>query len=67
MLKTSASGVFASFRPSTYGNGEGKILIRSRLIEASGASEAWYVPPRAFIRSGLACGMARLGAPGLGG
>ncbi len=26
--------------------GEGKVLIRSHVIEASGSSEAWYVPPR---------------------
>ncbi len=47
--------------------GEGKVPIRSRLIEASGSSEAWYVPPQPFARCGLACGTARLGALGLGG
>jgi len=46
---------------------EGKVLIRSHVIEASGSSEAWYVPPRRFARCGLASGTARLGAPGLGG
>ena len=34
--------------------GEGKVLIRSHVIEASGSSEAWYVPPRTFARCGLA-------------
>jgi hypothetical protein len=33
---------------------EGKELIRSHLIEASGSSEAWYVPSRLFARCGLA-------------
>ncbi len=47
--------------------GEGKVLIRSHVIEASGSSEAWYVPPRRIARCGLARGEARLGAPGLGG
>jgi hypothetical protein len=47
--------------------GEGKVPIRSHVIEASGSSEAWYVPPRLFACCGLACGEARLGVPGLGG
>ena len=34
--------------------GDGKALIRSHVIEASGSSEAWYVPPRLLIRCGLA-------------
>jgi len=33
---------------------EGKIPIRSHVIEASGSSEAWCVPPRPFPRCGLA-------------
>ena len=33
--------------------GEGKVPIRSRLIEASGSSEAWSVPPRSFAHCGL--------------
>ena len=47
--------------------GEGKVLIRSPVIEASGSSEAWYVPPLLFARCGLACGTARLGALGWAG
>jgi hypothetical protein len=43
------------------------MTIRSHVIEASGSSEAWYVPPRPFTHCGLAWGKARLGAPGLGG
>jgi hypothetical protein len=31
----------------------GKVPIRSHVIEASGSSEAWYVPLRAFTRCGL--------------
>jgi hypothetical protein len=34
--------------------GDGKVLIRSHVIEASGSSEAWYVPPHLFARCGLA-------------
>jgi hypothetical protein len=44
--------VLTSFRGSTH-KGEGKIPIRSHVIEASGSSEALYVPPRLFIRCGL--------------
>ena len=33
--------------------GDGKVLIRSNVIKASGSSEAWYVPPRLFARCGL--------------
>jgi hypothetical protein len=44
----------------------GKVPIRSHLLEASGSSEAWYVPPRTLARSAER-GVARLGAPGLGG
>ncbi len=33
---------------------EGKVPIRSHVIEASGSSEAWYVPPRPVARCGLA-------------
>ena len=33
--------------------GDGKVLIRSHVIEASGSSEAWYVPLRLFARCGL--------------
>ena len=47
--------------------GEGKVPIRSHVIEASGSSKAWYVPPRRFARCGLACGTARLGALGWAG
>jgi hypothetical protein len=32
----------------------GKVPIRSHVIEASGSSEAWYVPPPVFTRCGLA-------------
>src|SRR5215510_15876042 len=48
-------GVLASFRPSTYRSKPtgGNVPIRSHLIEASGSSEAWYVPPRALTRCGL--------------
>jgi uncharacterized membrane protein len=48
MLKKAASFVLASLGTSTYGlrlTG-GKVTIRSHVIEASGSSEAWYVPPR---------------------
>jgi hypothetical protein len=41
--------------------------MRSQVIEASGSSEAWCVPTRILACCGLACGVARLGAPGLGG
>jgi len=34
--------------------GDGKVLIRSHVIEASGSSEAWYVPPWPFARCGRA-------------
>ena len=34
--------------------GEGKIPIRSHVIEASGSSEAWHVHPRLFAGCGLA-------------
>jgi hypothetical protein len=54
MLKNPASGVLASLRGSTRGTCGGKELIRSQVIEASGSSEAWYVPPRLFARCGLA-------------
>ena len=47
--------------------GDDNVLIPSHAIEASGSSEAWYVPPRLFTRCGLACGEARLGATGSGG
>jgi hypothetical protein len=67
MLKKSASGVLASLRDSTYGISGGKEPIRSHVIEASGSSEAWYVPPRLFTRCGLARGTGRLGAPGWAG
>jgi hypothetical protein len=29
------------------------MLIRSHVIEASGSSEAWYVPPRASLAAAL--------------
>ena len=32
----------------------GKVPILPRVIEASGASEVWYVPHRLFTRCGLA-------------
>ena len=58
-----------SFKPLSEGDlvAGGKVLIRSHVIEASGSSEAWYVPPRLFARCGLACGTVRLGAPGWAG
>ncbi|MBH0204366.1 MAG: hypothetical protein HP498_00805 [Nitrospira sp.] len=56
MLKKSASGVLASLRGSTRGTCGDKERIRSHVIEASGSSEAWYVPPRLFARCGLADG-----------
>ena len=34
--------------------GDGKVLIRSHVIEASGSSEAWYALLRLFARCGLA-------------
>ena len=46
---------------------EGTVPIRPHVIEASGSSEARCIPLRPFARYGLACGKARLGAPGLGG
>jgi hypothetical protein len=47
MAKTASSFVLGSSNPSTYARPTGgKILIRSHVIEASGSSEAWYVPPR---------------------
>jgi len=33
--------------------GDGKVLNRSPVIEASGPSEAWYVPVRLFARCSL--------------
>ena len=33
--------------------GDGKVLIRSPVIEASGSSEAWYVPPRPSLTAAL--------------
>ncbi len=53
-LKKSASGVLASLRGSPYGRARGKVPLRSHMIEASGSSEAWYVPIRLFARCGLA-------------
>jgi len=38
--------VLDSLRGSTCLFTGGKVPIRSQLIEASGSSEAWYVPPR---------------------
>jgi hypothetical protein len=67
MLKKSASGVLASLRGSPYGISGGKEPIRSHVIEASGSSEAWYVPPRLFARCGLTRGKGCLGAPGWAG
>jgi hypothetical protein len=64
MLKKSASGVPRIAEAASRGRshrseaqraeGEGKVPIRSHVIEASGSSEAWYVPPRLFARCGLA-------------
>ena len=34
--------------------GDGKVFIRSHVIEASGSSEAWHVPSHLFARCGLA-------------
>src|SRR5512147_1105954 len=67
MLKKSASSALASLRGSTRGTCGGKELIRSHVIEASGSSEVGYVPPRLFVRCGVACGTVRLGAPGWAG
>jgi hypothetical protein len=53
-LIKAASGVLAARRGSTRGTCGGEELIRSHLIEASGSSEAWYVPPRLFACCGLA-------------
>src|SRR5437879_399568 len=59
MLKKSASFVLASLRDSTYQSKPtgGKVTIRSHVIEASGSSEAWYVPPRLLARCGRADGL----------
>lgn len=46
---------------------EGEVPIRSHLIEASGSSEAWYVPPRLCVCCGRMRGTARLGVLGLAG
>ena len=46
LLKDFAGFVLASLRGSTYELADGKVPIRSHVIEASGLSEAWYVPPR---------------------
>ena len=50
MLKKAASVVLASLGGSTYGSTRGNIPLRSHVIEASGSSEAWCVPPR-LLRS----------------
>ena len=47
--------------------GDGKVLIRSHVIEASGSSEARYVPPRLFARCGLARGNSASWRAGVGG
>ena len=47
MLKTTSSFVLGSSNPPrTDRSTGGKIPIRSHLIEASGSSDAWYVPRR---------------------
>jgi hypothetical protein len=48
MLKKASSVVLASLKTSTYQikPAGGKVTIRSHVIEASGSSKAWYVPPR---------------------
>jgi hypothetical protein len=54
MLKKPFGCILAALKPSTKELTVGKVPIRSHLIEASGSSEAWYVPPRAFACCGLA-------------
>jgi rare lipoprotein A len=48
MLKKAPNFVLGRSHRSTYGTKPtgGKVTLRSHLIEASGSSEAWYVPPR---------------------
>jgi hypothetical protein len=57
-LKNPTSFVLTSFSPSTYMRA---YLWRSAYPlagdEASGSSEAWYVPPRGFTHCGLAGGL----------
>jgi hypothetical protein len=50
LLKKASSFVLGRLSPCNVledGTG-GKATIRSHVIEASGSSEAWYVPPRVF-------------------
>jgi len=55
MLKKASGGVLASLRDSTCRKATGgKEPIHAHVIEASGSSEAWHVPPRLFARCGLA-------------
>ena len=72
MLKKSVSGVLASLRGSTRVFRisealEGLIRSPRSILGANGPHEVRYVPPRLIAHCGLARGMARLGAPGLGG
>jgi len=74
MLKKSASGVLASLRSSTRVEDskrsetlDGFFRSPRHIVRANGAHEVLFVPPRIFACCGLACGKARLGAPGLGG
>jgi hypothetical protein len=48
MLKKVPNFVLGRPSSSTYRSEptEGKVTIRSHMIEASGSSEAWYVPPQ---------------------
>jgi hypothetical protein len=48
MVKMAAGFVLASLKASTVEKGEGKGPILSQVIEASGASKAWFVPLRPF-------------------
>ena len=45
----------------------GKVPLRSHVIEASGSSEAWYVPPRFSLARPCHGNSASLGARGVGG
>jgi hypothetical protein len=67
MVKTPSSVVLASHRGSTRGICGGAEPIRSHVIEASGSSKAWCVPPRLFARCGLACGNGASRCAGVGG
>jgi hypothetical protein len=74
MLKKTANCVLASLKPSTYRLRfselevlEGFIRLPRSIVRANGPTKCGGYLLRAFTRCGLACGTARLGAPGLGG